>query len=85
MGSLIVGRFVYAVGNKPISAGRAKTGACVDRNRKLDAVFRVKGFREFSETNESAPTVLLQSIWPVLDVIAYRMWDFRAMDVSGSP
>ena len=81
-GSLIEGRFVSAVGNKPISAGHTKTSAYVDENRKLDAILRVKGFREILDANASAPTVQLQSIRSVLAVIAYRRWDFRAMDVS---
>ena len=81
-GSLIEGRFVYAVGNKPISAGRAKTGAYVDEYRKQDARFFVTWFQEFAESNASAPTVPLQSIRLCLAVIAYRMWNFRVMDVS---
>ena len=36
-GSLIEGRFVYAVKNKPLAAGYAKTDAYVGGNRKLDA------------------------------------------------
>ena len=68
--------------NKPISAGHTKTSAYVEENRKLDARFRAKGSQEFSETNASAPTVQLQSIMSVLAVVAYRMWNFRAMDVS---
>ena len=82
MASLIEGVFSCAVANKPISAGHTKTSAYVDENRKLDARFGVKGFREFVETNASDPTVQLQSIRAVLAVIAYRMWNFRAMDVS---
>ena len=35
--SLIVGRFGYAVGNKPLSADYAKTAAYVGEYRKLDA------------------------------------------------
>ena len=48
---------------------------------KLDAVFCVEGFREFAETNASAPKVELQRIRAVLALIAYRWWGFRAMDV----
>ena len=33
-------------------------------------------------TNASAPTVQLQRIRVVLAVIAYRRWNFRAVDVS---
>ena len=58
--SLIAGRFVYTMGNKPIAAGRKKTGAYVGTNRKLDARFCVKVRREFVESNASAPTVQLQ-------------------------
>ena len=68
--SLIGGRFAYAVGSKPLSAGCAKTGAYVGENRKLVAVFRVGGFQEFADTNASAPTVQLQRIMVLLDVIA---------------
>ena len=80
---LIGGGFVYAVGNKQISDGYAKTGAYVGENRKLDTVCCVKGFREFAETNASAPTVQLQIIMAVLAVIAYRKWYFGAIGVSG--
>ena len=80
--SLIGGRFAYTVGNKPLSAGYAKTGAYVGEDRKLDAVFRVKCFHGFSGTNASAPTVQLQSIMVAFAVIAYRKWNFRVMDVS---
>ena len=44
----------------------------------------VMGFREFVDSNASAPTVQLQNIMVVLSVIAYRKWDFRAMDVSSA-
>ena len=71
-------------GGKPISAGRKKTGAYVDENRKLDSRFCVQGVREFSESNASAPTVQLQSVRIPLAVIAYRKWNFRVMDVSRS-
>ena len=74
-------RFVCAVNNKPIPAGYTKTGAYVGQNRKLDAWFRVKCFQWFVETNASAPMVQLQSIRVVLDVIAYRKWNYREMDV----
>ena len=61
------GRFVYGGwvgggGDKPISVGREKKGACVDENRKLAAIFCLKWAREFAESNASAPTVQLQSI-----------------------
>ena len=82
--SLIAGRFVYTMGNKPIAAGRKKTGAEVGENRKLEARFCAKGFREFAESNASAPTVQLQSIRLRLAVIAYRKRNFRVMDVSGA-
>ena len=62
----------------------APTGAYVVESRKLDARFRVKGFQGIVETNASAPTVQLPTIRVVLDVIAYRWWDFRAMDVSSA-
>ena len=75
------GRFVYTVGNKPISARREKTGAYVGENRKLDAVFCVKGFQEFVE-NASAPAVQLETIRVVLTIIAYRKWNMRATGVS---
>ena len=48
--------------DKPISADHTKTGAYVEENRKLDAGFRVKGFQEFAETNESEPTAQLHVI-----------------------
>ena len=80
--SLIGGRFVYAVENKPISACHPKTGAYVGENRKLSAILCVKSFQEFSETNSSAPTVQLQIVRALLAVIAYRKCNFRAMDVS---
>ena len=70
------------MGNKPISADRKKTGAYVGENRKLDAGFCVKGFREFAEPNASAPTVQLQSIRMCVAVISYRKWNFRVIDVS---
>ena len=76
------GGFVYAVQNKPISAGHTKTGAYVDENRKLDARFRVTGFQELVETNASAQTAQLQSIMVVFAATACRRWDIRAMDVS---
>ena len=72
------------MGSKPISAGHTKTSAYVGENRKLDSRFRVEGFQEFAETNASAPAVQLQSIRAVLAVIAYRRWNFRAIDVSRS-
>ena len=75
---------MYAMENAPISAGRKKAVSYVDENRKLDARFCVKGFREFVEPNASAPTVQLQRIRLRLDVIAYRRWNFRAMGVSGA-
>ena len=81
-GSLIAGRFVYAAKDKPISAGRAKTGAYVGENRKLDARFFVKCPHEFVEKNAPAPTVQLQIIRVFLSLIAYRKWNFRAMGVS---
>ena len=70
------------MGNKPISAGHAKTGEYVGENRKLYDMSCVKGPQEFAETNASSPTVPLQIIRVVLGVIAYRKWDFRAMNVS---
>ena len=81
-GSLIEGRFVYIMKNKPIATGHKRTVAYIDENRKLDAVFCVKGFREFVESNAPAPTVQLQSVRLCLAVIAHRKWDFRATDVS---
>ena len=74
--------FFYTVENKPISAAYAKKGAYVGENRKLDSRFGVKGFQEFAATNAAAPTAPLQIIMLVLDVIAYRKWNFRVMDVS---
>ena len=44
--------------------------------------FALKVFQEFVETNAPAPTVQLQIIRAVLDVIAYRRRNLRAMDVS---
>ena len=81
-GSLIEGRFFYTMENKPISAGRTKTGAYVGENRKFDDRFRVKGYQEFVETNASSPTVQLQIVRLFLAVIRYRKSDFRAVDVS---
>ena len=75
---------MYAMENAPISAGRKKAVSYVDENRKLDARFCVKGFREFVEPNASAPTVQLQRIRLRLAVIAYLKWNFRVMDVSGA-
>ena len=79
--SLIEGRLVCAVGNKPLSAGHAKTCTYVDENRKLDAIFCVKGSQEFVETNASAPPVQLQSVRLFLAVIGYRKWNFGEMGV----
>ena len=70
-GPLIEGRFVYNVGNKPISDCHIKTGATDDENRKLEARLRFKGFQEFAATNASAPTVQLQIIRLFLAVIEY--------------
>ena len=75
-------KIFYAVGNRPISAGRAKTGAYVGENRKLDVGFRVKDPQELAETNESSPMVQLQILMVELAVIAYRKWNFREMAVS---
>ena len=80
--SIIEGGFVYAVGNKPISGGHAKTCAHVGENRKLDAGFCVNGFQECVETNASAPTAQLQRIRAALALIACRKWNFRVIDVS---
>ena len=80
--ALIEGGFVYAVGNKPISAGYAKAGAYVYENRELDARFCASGFQEFAETNAPSPTVKLQRIREILAVIAYLKWNFRA---AGAP
>ena len=80
-GSLIEGRFAYTIKNKPIAAGRKKTGPYLDGNRKLDARFCVDGFRKFAEPNASALTVQLRSIRLRLAVISFRKWGFRAMDV----
>ena len=82
MGSLLEGRLAYAMANKPIATGRKKAGAYVGENRKLDHRFRVKGFRECAESGASAQTVQLQSIRLRLAVIAYRMWEVRAMGVA---
>ena len=82
--SLIEGRFAYAVEISRFPPAAPKTGAYADANRKSDAGFCVKGFRYFSETNASAPTVQLLRIRAVLDVIVYRKWNFRATDVSRS-
>ena len=81
-GSLIEGRFVYTIKNKPIAAGHKKTGAYRDENRKLDARFRGKGFQEFAGPNASSPTVQLHSIRLSLAVISFRKWGFRVIDVS---
>ena len=80
--SVISGRFSYTMKNKPISAGRKKTGAFFDENRKLDARFRVKCCREFAESNASTPTVQIQRIRLCSAAISYRKWDFMVMDVS---
>ena len=61
-GSLIEGRFVYTIKNKPTSAGYGETGAYLDENRKLDARFCAEGFQELVGANAAAPTVQLQSI-----------------------
>ena len=70
------------MGNKPISAGRAKTGTYVGENRKLDSMCRVKGLQECAQANSSVPTAQLQITMVVLGVIAHRKWHFRAMGVS---
>ena len=70
------------MGNKPIPAGYSETGAYFDENRKLDVRFCLKCCHAFVETSASPPSVQLQSIRVVLAVIAYRKWNFRAMDVS---
>ena len=80
--SLISGIFVYAMGNKPLSDGYAKTKAYFDENSILEAWFCVKGFQDFAATNESAPTVQLQSIMVASAVIARGKWNFRVVDVS---
>ena len=77
----MMGGFVYAVWSNPISAGYAKTGACVGGNRKLDARFCVKGFQELTGRNASAPTAQLLIIRAIVAVIAYRKWNFREMGV----
>ena len=69
-GSLIEGGLVYAIKNKSLSAGYAKTGAYLDENRKLGAWFRVEGFQELAEDNAASPTVQLQSVRIALAVIA---------------
>ena len=71
-GSLIDGRFVYTMKNKPIAVGHKKTGAYVEENMKLDARFRVSGFQEFADANASAPTGQLQRIRVRLALISYR-------------
>ena len=43
--SLIAGRFVYEVADKPLSTGCAKTGAYVGENRKLTRDFARNVFR----------------------------------------
>ena len=82
-GSLIEGRFVYAVGLSRFPLAKPKRGRMLMKNRQLDAIFFVKCFQEFSETNASVPTVQLHRILVALAVIAYRRWDFRAMDAPG--
>ena len=74
-GPSIEGMFAHEVGNKPIVAGRKKTGSYVDGNRKLDARFCVTGAREYAGPNASAQTVQLQIIRLRLDVIAYQKWN----------
>ena len=68
--------------NNPIPDGRAEASAYVGENRKLDARFRVKGFQVFAETNASGPTIQLQGIRALIDVISYRKWNLRATGVS---
>ena len=81
-GSLIEGGFVYTIKNEAISTGHKRNGAYIDENRKLDAIFCVKGRRDFAGPTESPPTVQLQSLRLWIAVIAYRKWDFR---VTGAP
>ena len=81
-GPLIEERFSYAAKNKPIAAGRAKAGTYLGENRKFDDRFRVKCPQESADANASSPPAQLQSIMVFVAVIAYRRWDFRAMDVS---
>ena len=83
-GSLIEWGFDYADEISRFPLVTPKTGAYVDENRKLEAIFSVTRFQEFVETNASAPAVQLQSIRAVLAVSAYRKWHLRAMGVSGS-
>ena len=79
---MIEGRFVYTMEISQFRPAARRRGAYVGENRKLDARFRVKWFREFAGSNASAPTVQLQSIRMWIAVIAYRKWGFRVMDVS---
>ena len=62
-----------------------RRGAYDGGNRKLGARFRVKGFRKFAESDESAPTVQLQRIRMFLAVISYRKRNFRVMGISRAP
>ena len=57
-------------------------GANVDEKRKLRAIFCAKGYRDFAESDASAPSVQLRIIRLRLAVISYRKWDFSAMDAS---
>ena len=61
-GLLRVGRFVYAMKNKPITTGRKRTGSYIDESRKLDAIFCVGGLQEFATRDTSTPTIQLPSL-----------------------
>ena len=51
---------------------------------ELSARFRAKGIQEFSETNESGPTVQLPSIRAFLALVAYRARNFWDVGVPRS-
>ena len=46
------------------------------------ARFGAKRFQEFAPMNSSLPTVKLHRISLALEIMAYRRWNFRAIDVA---
>ena len=56
------GRFVYAMGDKPIKAGHKRAGSYIDESRKLDARFCVGRLREYAARDTSTPTIQLPSL-----------------------
>ena len=75
--------FVYTIKHKPLNAGRVKTEAYIDNQRRIDARFVVGGFQESIGPNDSAPEAQLRILRFSLQVVSYRKWNFRVMASSG--